>query len=355
MAALFGCLFGHKWNGCICSRCGKKRDIEHRFDACRGQCVLCGKKTAVEHSWRGCRCTRCAASRDEGHEFDLCRGQCTLCGKKQAPEHAWEDCLCTRCGAVRDQGHRFIPFVDDPDFTCADSPVRERCPHCGSLRYAHYGGQWEQNPLRVLLEWPGNALYVSEQGKNQICVLCADTGKCIEALHNPSAEPSVSVPDFTMLSSGSGGSLAEQLHAVFSYFAHTHNPRMGVEHLEAFGRAHGLRMHFLQHCYDVLTCKRTWEADMRNGIHRGKELEKKALFKLIDKLPPGLAGNVLHLMASRNSVSYQIEDRAEDYITVVRLSYARVDFGDANKLAAEALKERGSPVYCIEHYNEFPR
>lgn len=37
------CLFGHKWNGCKCEKCGKVRDIGHSWNGC--VCKTCGKQT----------------------------------------------------------------------------------------------------------------------------------------------------------------------------------------------------------------------------------------------------------------------------------------------------------------------
>ena len=71
----FRCLLGHKWNGCICEKCGSTRDEGHDWDLCRGVCRKCGKTQPERHEWDGCRCIRC--------------------GKEQ---HEWEGNLCKRCG-----------------------------------------------------------------------------------------------------------------------------------------------------------------------------------------------------------------------------------------------------------------
>lgn len=34
------CLFGHKWNGCKCEKCGEERDKEHKWRY--GTCEICG-------------------------------------------------------------------------------------------------------------------------------------------------------------------------------------------------------------------------------------------------------------------------------------------------------------------------
>ena len=54
------CLFGHKWNGCMCEKCGKKRD-QH-------------------HDWENCKCKRCGQVRDEAHNWQ--HGvYCSICGR----------------------------------------------------------------------------------------------------------------------------------------------------------------------------------------------------------------------------------------------------------------------------------
>ena len=79
-----GCkIFGHKWNGCKCAKCGETRDEGHDWDfICEGQCKRCGKKSAVSHDW------------------DLCKGKCKRCGKMQVAQHEWIDYQCSRCGKV---------------------------------------------------------------------------------------------------------------------------------------------------------------------------------------------------------------------------------------------------------------
>ena len=36
------CLFGHKWDGCKCTKCGKTRDEQHDWE--NGRCNICGVK-----------------------------------------------------------------------------------------------------------------------------------------------------------------------------------------------------------------------------------------------------------------------------------------------------------------------
>jgi len=42
------CLFGHKWNGCKCARCGKSRDENHDWDGCK--CEICEKSFCGRHN-----------------------------------------------------------------------------------------------------------------------------------------------------------------------------------------------------------------------------------------------------------------------------------------------------------------
>ena len=51
------CLFGHKWNGCKCEKCGKIRDTDHQWDGCK--CLNCGKTRDEGHDWKDGKCTKC--------------------------------------------------------------------------------------------------------------------------------------------------------------------------------------------------------------------------------------------------------------------------------------------------------
>ncbi len=53
------------------------------------------------HKWDGCRCARCGLQRNEGHDWDLCKGVCLKCGAKQPPQHDWDGKVCRRCGLMR--------------------------------------------------------------------------------------------------------------------------------------------------------------------------------------------------------------------------------------------------------------
>jgi hypothetical protein len=53
------CLFGHRWIGCKCYRCGKKRDEQHDWNLCKGMCSRCYKPCEEQHDWNGHKCSRC--------------------------------------------------------------------------------------------------------------------------------------------------------------------------------------------------------------------------------------------------------------------------------------------------------
>jgi len=107
------CLFGHRWIGCKCERCGKTQDItlEHKFVVVDGKCIekctICGKEIPLIHKCKfvavdgKCivKCTIC------GVEYTKHRGVgcvCIFCGKMIRP-HSWYDNQCTHCGKTKTQ------------------------------------------------------------------------------------------------------------------------------------------------------------------------------------------------------------------------------------------------------------
>ena len=56
------CIFGHKWNGCKCEKCGKVRDEGHAFvpvaGTCEEKCEKCGQ-TREKHFFEGGFCKIC--------------------------------------------------------------------------------------------------------------------------------------------------------------------------------------------------------------------------------------------------------------------------------------------------------
>ena len=50
------CLLGHKWQGCVCTRCGAEKPHQHDYQPDKTgvlTCTLCGKKTAGPVSFTG--------------------------------------------------------------------------------------------------------------------------------------------------------------------------------------------------------------------------------------------------------------------------------------------------------------
>ena len=90
------CILGfHSWDGCTCTKCGKKRDEAHRLTECK--CEICGK---VLHKWDGgCTCKVCGiVGNQKAHRWD---GGCTckVCGLvREKKGHKWDNGVCSICG-----------------------------------------------------------------------------------------------------------------------------------------------------------------------------------------------------------------------------------------------------------------
>lgn len=89
----------HDWGrDCTqCSRCGKKRDVQHSWQGCK--CSLCGKARNEGHDWQGCKCAICRAVRDRDHDWSRDCELCSICGLHRGNTHEWtnED-TCRICG-----------------------------------------------------------------------------------------------------------------------------------------------------------------------------------------------------------------------------------------------------------------
>jgi len=93
------CLFGHQWNGCTCTRCGKVRDQEHNWAANCGQCSVCGQRREGAHQGDGCHCTICGkASEDAFHDWQQDCERCSKCGRRRYGAHTFSGRTCSRCG-----------------------------------------------------------------------------------------------------------------------------------------------------------------------------------------------------------------------------------------------------------------
>ena len=135
------CLFGHKWNGCKCEKCGETRDEGHNYLAVDGKCIekcsICNKERNVEHIWNGCKCERCGEKRKGGHKWTLLEGKCiekcSICSKTRYIEHKWRGCKCEKCGETRKEGHKW---------TLLAGKCIEKCSICNKERDAHKAHQW---------------------------------------------------------------------------------------------------------------------------------------------------------------------------------------------------------------------
>jgi len=85
------CFFGHKWNGCKCSKCGKTRDEKHEWNGCK--CSKCGKERDEQHDWNGCKCSRCSKTRNEQHDWKELK--CWKCGKKRSIQEITDQAVLT--------------------------------------------------------------------------------------------------------------------------------------------------------------------------------------------------------------------------------------------------------------------
>ena len=102
-------VFGHKWRGCRCERCGQQRDEHHLFEPVEGKCEqvcsLCGKAEALPCEWHHCACVRCGNTRDKHHDWmntSECEQVCRICGKERS-RHSFQPVergvdRCERCG-----------------------------------------------------------------------------------------------------------------------------------------------------------------------------------------------------------------------------------------------------------------
>lgn len=99
------CIFGHKWNGCTCERCGEVRNEGHEYanympngEKCIGHCK-CGKQQALEHDWQS--------------QPDSCIHKCARCGKTSEPQHQWQrvdrkcEMVCACCGEKKSLDHQW--------------------------------------------------------------------------------------------------------------------------------------------------------------------------------------------------------------------------------------------------------
>ena len=113
------CLFGHKWNGCTCERCGQRRDQDHDFTYkfkaknCLGTCRVCQKTVELPHDFKPVtgkcymECARCHGQTQPNHQYQSepgsCKNVCSVCGKvvykhSFVPVPGTDRTVCSVCG-----------------------------------------------------------------------------------------------------------------------------------------------------------------------------------------------------------------------------------------------------------------
>ncbi len=116
MKNLLCSLFGHSWDGCICTRCGEKRDVLHKWDLCKGICIRCGRRCTPQHDFDGCICKKCGTAL-----------------------HNYDGCVCRKCGAIREM--RFpSSYIYEYD---RNGNQKMRSP---TYKDTGHKGPWEQSP-----------------------------------------------------------------------------------------------------------------------------------------------------------------------------------------------------------------
>lgn len=157
----------HKWNHCVCSRCGLKRNEDHLWNGC--VCKICGKKRDEGHRWNGCRCTVCAQTRDQDHRWNGCK--CSVCSAVRDQGHDWDGCTCRRCKAVRDRDHVYdlasvlaqTSRSLDNTVVVAKEAIRIGCTKCGHLdrmllKGKNYCPECLHEVKTACVDWGGTSL-----------------------------------------------------------------------------------------------------------------------------------------------------------------------------------------------------
>ena len=178
-------LFGHRWSGCKCARCGELRDEGHSWSGCK--CSVCGKKRDQDHNWVSASwknflkytseeyamshcpqvCKVCGKTRMVEHNFaemDGCFRKCTKCGYETKPAHVWDGCTCLACGATRDEGHSWVR-----------NGCEKVCSVCGKTRTSDRFHEWTQGGCDEVC---ANCGKLREKGKYHDWVLNGCTEKC---------------------------------------------------------------------------------------------------------------------------------------------------------------------------------
>ena len=143
----------HKWKGCVCARCGAKRN--------------------EQHDWNGCTCRRCGAKRDQGHDWNGCR--CRICGK---PVRNGED-ICQDCGTTPHlftQGMGVFLYDETMRETMSFFKYKGRREYgeaLGTELFRAAGSRLLDWGVRAVLPVPIHASRRRERGYNQSEILAA--------------------------------------------------------------------------------------------------------------------------------------------------------------------------------------
>jgi uncharacterized protein (TIGR02145 family) len=101
MAMSFICKTGfHKWDGCICTVCGKIRDEHHTYGNDCGTCLKCGTVHNELHNWTSnCeKCSVCGKTRTGHHNWLTDCEKCSICGTTRTDHHHIVNGICSICG-----------------------------------------------------------------------------------------------------------------------------------------------------------------------------------------------------------------------------------------------------------------
>jgi hypothetical protein len=106
------CFIGvHKWDGCMCTTCGKTRDEGHDWNMDCEKCAKCGVTRHNAHDWtKDCqKCSKCGAVRKRAHDWTKDCEKCVKCGTTRVHAHNWtRDCEeCVTCGVTRQNVHKW--------------------------------------------------------------------------------------------------------------------------------------------------------------------------------------------------------------------------------------------------------
>ena len=164
---IIACLFGHKWDGCTCSKCGKHRNEQHDWDLCGEKCKRCGELQTPHHEWDGCTCSRCNKTRDEQHKWDGCK--CVKCGRVKHSSLQKGKCISCREPGVKYIHQRVYEkeMIGGREITRSYSVEDRKCFHCDG-----------QTPHLILLSDSSYKGKMREKPLSRKCIFCGEVDYC---------------------------------------------------------------------------------------------------------------------------------------------------------------------------------